>query len=338
MNNKRLYIFVFIFLMFFCVNIGGVKADWCSSDSKFSKAVSCEYKAGVTVREDVVLYFGKTTGGAYCSTVKSVKVGTWVWAWTDDNSGGASKKKVEFDFVDADKMQSSIFENNKCPRLKIVNEYKISTGKTEKVIISNKKLSGIPVLGDIFDETACGLNQILPGTFGSECWMADGVYKEITKDEMTATTITTSNERTGNFNLIESIRRYFRNNNNGKTEFRKGEITCTELLGDDLINMINNFSLLICVLAIVLIIVFTSSDFIKAITSSDDDILKKATGRLKVRLISVVILLLLPALVNFTLGFINDKLYLYIVDDRGNIVEDKDVSIKVGKPSDCSRS
>ena len=98
MKKNRLYMILFVFVMFFCVNVDGVKAGWCPSDSKFSKAASCEYKAGVTTREDVVIYFGKTTGGNYCSTVKSVKVGTWVWAWKDDNSGGASKKKFEFDF------------------------------------------------------------------------------------------------------------------------------------------------------------------------------------------------------------------------------------------------
>ena len=333
MKKNRLYMILFVFVMFFCVNIGGVKAGWCPSDSKFSRAVSCEYKAGVTSREDIAIYFGKTTGGKYCSTVKSVKIGTWVWAWKDDNSGAASKKKFEFDFKDANKMQSSIFESNKCPRLKIVNEYKISSGKTEKVIISNKKLSGIPVLGEILDETACGVNQMV--SLGSECWMADGVFSEISNDEMTSTTIETNNERAGNVNLIESIRKYF-SHNKGKTEFSKGEVTCTELLGDELISIIGTSSLLICVFAIVLIVVLSSSDFVKAIASSDEDILKKSASRLKIRLISVVLLLLMPILVNFVLSFINDHLYLYIIDEKGNIVEDKDVSIKVGKPSDCS--
>lgn len=334
MRKNRLYILMFVSVMLFCVNVDGVKADWCTSDSKFSKAVACKYKAGVTVREDVVVYFGKTTKGKYCSTLKSVRVGTWVWAWKDDNNGAATKKKFDFDFDDAIKLQSSIFENNKCPRLKVVNEYDFSTGKTKKVVISNKKLSGIPGVGDLFDEVACGLNQL--ASYESECWMADGEFSEITNDEMISTTISTNNERAGNVKLIESIRRYFEHNNNGKTEFSKGETTCTELLGKDLISMISSIFLLICVLAIVLIVVLSSSDFIKAIASSDDDILNKSASKLKVRLISVVILLLLPILVNFTLSFINDNLYLYIIDDQGNVVEDKNVSIKVGKPSDCS--
>ena len=307
MRKNKLLIFLFVFIMFFCVNVSGAKAEWCPSDSKFSKAVSCKYKAGVTVREDAVIYFGKTTGGNYCSTVKSIKTGTWVWAWKDDNSGAASKKKFEFDFKDANKMQSSIFENNKCPRLKIVNEYDIKSGKTEKVIISNKKLGGIPVLGDIFNEAACGVNQIV--SLGSECWMADGDFSEITNDEMTATTISTNSERAGNSELIGSIRKYFEHNNNGKTEFSSDEITCTELLGDELISMIGSISLFICVSAIVLIVLFSSSDFVKAIASNDDDILKKATSRLKIRLISVVLLLLLPLLVNFTLSFISWKTF-----------------------------
>lgn len=334
MKKNRLYMILFVFVMFFCVNIGGVKAGWCPSDSKFSSAASCEYKAGVTSREDIVIYFGKTTGGKYCSTVKSVKIGTWAWSWKDDNNGVASRKKLEFDFEDANKMQSSIFENNKCPRLKIVNEYKISSGKTEKVIISNKKLSGIPVLGEILDETACGVNQIV--SLGSECWMADGIFSKISNDEMSATTIEANDERGGNFALIGSILAAARKWGTEDTGVSSdGSISCEALLGPDNVKIISDVLLVISVIGVILVIVLGMSDFVKAIASSDDDALAQAFKRIKHRILSVIILLLLPVLVDFILGLVNDNLHFEKIDHKGD--SKGEISIKVGKASDCGQ-
>ncbi|MBR2708430.1 MAG: hypothetical protein IKE90_03230 [Bacilli bacterium] len=333
MRYKKLNIIAFVFIMFFCFNIGDVRAGWCPSDSKFSSATSCEYKAGVTSREDVVIYFGKTTGGKYCSTVKSVKIGTWAWSWKDDNNGGASRKKFEFDFEDANKMQSSIFENNKCPRLKIVNEYKISSGKTEKVIISNKKLSGIPVLGEILDETACGVNQMV--SLGSECWMADGIFSKISNDEMSATTIEANDERASNVSLVESIFAAARKWGTEDTGVSSdGSISCEALLGPDNIKIISDVLLVISVIGVILVIVLGMSDFVKAVASSDDDVLAKAWKKFKYRIISVVILLLLPVLVDFILSFVNDNLRFKKIDINGN--PNGEVTIEVGKASDCN--
>ena len=82
-----------------------------------------------------------------------------------------------------------------------------------------------------------------------------------------------------------------------------------------------------------MVVVFGIMEFIKAISSSDDDALAKAFKRLKVRIISIIILLILPVFVNLLLGLINDNVHFKIVNGEGTVTED--VSIQIGKASDC---
>lgn len=114
-----------------------------------------------------------------------------------------------------------------------------------------------------------------------------------------------------------------------------GNTSCKALLGTDNVKLISDILLFISVLGVVLVIVFEVTDFIKAIASSDDDALAQAFKRLKNRIISIIVLLLLPVLVDFALGFINDNLHYEIIKSDGTIGED--VSIKVGKASDCGQ-
>lgn len=58
--------------------------------------------------------------------------------------------------------------------------------------------------------------------------------------------------------------------------------------------------------AIVLLIVLTIMDFVGAIASQDNDILKKATSKLLKRAIMCVIIFLLPTFIDFVLQFIHD--------------------------------
>ena len=118
--------------------------------------------------------------------------------------------------------------------------------------------------------------------------------------------------------------------------YQYGEITCTELLGDQNVELIRNIMFVFSAFAIVLVIILGITDFIKAIASSDDDAIMKAVKKLKIRIISVVILLLIPVLVNFILNFVNGNLRFEIIDSEGNAT-DKEVSIKVGNVSDCGQ-
>jgi len=48
-------------------------------------------------------------------------------------------------------------------------------------------------------------------------------------------------------------------------------------------------------------------DFVGAVTSSDDDSLKKATSKLITRLILCVLIFLLPMLIKFILKYLNNR-------------------------------
>lgn len=113
-----------------------------------------------------------------------------------------------------------------------------------------------------------------------------------------------------------------------------GSVECEALLGPKNVKLLGNIFRFIMVLGVILVIVLGTTDFIKAIASSDDDALKQAINKIKYRIISVVVLLLLSVLINFVLGIINDNLHFEIKKSEN---EKKDVSIKIGKASDCGQ-
>ncbi len=88
-----------------------------------------------------------------------------------------------------------------------------------------------------------------------------------------------------------------KNNNNYDQDIEK----CNSVLGDPtnpntvayLLFKILNY---IRILGPLLVIVLSGIDFTRAIINSDDDTMKKATGRLKTRLIMVALLFLIPTI------------------------------------------
>lgn len=110
-------------------------------------------------------------------------------------------------------------------------------------------------------------------------------------------------------------------------------IDCTSLLGDDNIKLITDVLLVISAVGIVMVVVYSIADFTKSVASNDDDGLAKSGKHLKNRIISVIALLLLPALVNFLLGFVNDNLHYEKIKKNGD--SNGSVSIKVGNAADC---
>lgn len=112
-----------------------------------------------------------------------------------------------------------------------------------------------------------------------------------------------------------------------------GSIECTTLLGKDNVSLITNILLVIAAVGVVMVVIYSITDFTKAVAASDDDGLAKSGKHLKNRIISVIALLLLPALINFLLGFINDNLHYEKIKNNGD--SNGTISIKVGNVSDC---
>ena len=59
--------------------------------------------------------------------------------------------------------------------------------------------------------------------------------------------------------------------------------------------------------AIILLIVLTIMDFVNAVASQDNDILKKSFNKAVTRMILCVILFLIPTIIDFTLEFIDQS-------------------------------
>lgn len=81
------------------------------------------------------------------------------------------------------------------------------------------------------------------------------------------------------------------------------EFSCGTL--GELADMISTAYFIIEIVAIIILVVFTALDYAKVIISGEHDEMKKTNKRLVTRLIITVVILLLPALVNFTLEIFN---------------------------------
>lgn len=99
------------------------------------------------------------------------------------------------------------------------------------------------------------------------------------------------------------------------------DINC-DLISKTLMNDLKNFFLLIQVFGIVLLIIMSIIEFIRAITKSDNDGLKQATKNTYKRIIIVVLLLLLPVLVVWVLNIVNAN--AYVTDKNGKHVIGED--------------
>lgn len=96
------------------------------------------------------------------------------------------------------------------------------------------------------------------------------------------------------------------------------ESTTCDIFGTNTIKFVYNLFLAIQIIGIVLLIVLTSVDFVKAVIAADEDGLKKAFKSLYRRIIVVVLLLMLPTLVTWILNMINANQYQY--DEHKNFV------------------
>ena len=78
-------------------------------------------------------------------------------------------------------------------------------------------------------------------------------------------------------------------------------VTCENLLGNNLINMLSDIYFFIEVAVIIIVVILSMVDFFKATANSDADALKKCWGKIVKRIIVVIVLVLLPIIIGFTL-------------------------------------
>lgn len=371
MNNKYLRLVLFVFVMFFCVNISGVKAD------NFMFAAFSSNASEVSGNIKNIGYNGALkTGTPIQCTINVIDddAGSFSCTYNAQNNIGAkftfavpvdekTQKQIGISFSnsrgDNNALRITKFNSDcedisdgnsgtrvKCTIKKVVFKWE-SHDKCETPSRTGgpKGLTGIVACtggSSIFcdkykDMKDDEIKDACPGAYEDD---NDLTGKDILKKCETLDTAAfdkwckngkVEGESSENKESVKSILDY-------KWETKDygisgdGEIECTTLLGDN-VQLISGIFLVISVIGVVLVIALGISDFVKAVASNDDDANMQAFKRLKNRIISVVILLLLPVLINLVLGFINDNVYYQKVDINGETGEQ--VSIKIGKVSDC---
>ena len=86
-----------------------------------------------------------------------------------------------------------------------------------------------------------------------------------------------------------------------------------------LISFLNKLFWIISILGIILLVIMTMVEFIKALTGSDDSGLIKGFKHTLVRIVAVIILLLLPTIITFILTLVN-RYSDYKIGDDGNVI------------------
>lgn len=96
------------------------------------------------------------------------------------------------------------------------------------------------------------------------------------------------------------------NNNNSEIEIDFDEVlSCDVLLGDDFLKLLSDGFLLLKIGAVILTIILSMIDYLKAATVADDDGRKKANKNIKTRIIVLVLILVLPTIIEFILTNFN---------------------------------
>ncbi len=91
-----------------------------------------------------------------------------------------------------------------------------------------------------------------------------------------------------------------------------------DLIPSEILDFLKNFLFIIQIIGILLLIIMSFVEFIRALTGSDDEGLMKAVKNTGKRIIVVVILLLLPVIIVGILNMINNEGYQK--DENGNLI------------------
>lgn len=323
MRKNKLLIFMFVFVMFFVVNIGGVLAEnkMCDKDVEVSKAYVCDYSGSESgIKGDVSTKFSfilvQDKNNHYCSIIDNAsftfgdKIA--IFGFLDD-SFSAENANIR-SFVSFDLNYNSALKkmkNNECP---ILNA-KISANFTKWGWGS---YTGIK-------------RYLVSDSHGFVCSFSSNVacindmhgvgVRELSAEEAT--------ERIDNALLTaDEIKEYIKkwaNKTKGFDQDIEGSNNgCRTLLSPGFIDILSDSVLFTSIAGVILVVALTLFDFTKAIASNEDDALLKSFKRLKIRIISVILLLLLPVIVNTIINYAND--YLYI---------DENNKVQFGNVSDC---
>ncbi|MBR3199279.1 MAG: hypothetical protein IKG27_04620 [Bacilli bacterium] len=315
MKKRYGLLFLLCLLMFFCVNIDGVEAEniKCSSDiSNVEKAYAANYSgSGSSTGQDWSTSFTfvivKYDGDKYCSMVSNPR-----FVYNDPT------KIIDYSFTaSAANIRDVVFFN-----INYENVYNSTSGKSPNLslcveadwgMVHYKGLKQFQVR----DSNSCPLSYLNIVNMPGSDWVELDAKK---LEEILKNTTLTSEQ------VIEAIQNWA---NKGYIYDQPisdpEEKTCREVLTPELAGILKNFFFILSIIGVILVIATGMTDFLGSITSGEDDSLLKAFKKIKNRIISVVLLLLLPFIVGILIDFANTHL----------IYDEKSEKIKVGNVSEC---
>ena len=97
------------------------------------------------------------------------------------------------------------------------------------------------------------------------------------------------------------------NNNNMALLANEAEVKCDSLFSNEIKADLENILKIMRIAAPLVVILFTTFEFISAMVSNDKEALNKAASKLVKRLVLVVLLFFLPMILNLLLSFIDAK-------------------------------
>ncbi len=329
MKKSYKWLFLVFLLMFFCVNIDGVKAATTNCPDNiqeiYTDAYSCDYLAETKVSQFMVLKEGNYSFGFnvktlqynnnnYCYIVTNQRLtfkdkGVDSLLVSDDSFdyGDAYFRLIEQSLPDD---ASSIFakmKNGTCPTLHA------QVPVFNKQIV-NCEISSHKIIGVSYHSSSGISNLVFNNMQGSNLQPVNRNDIEKGIDDATLTN--------------EEVRQRIINAANKEEILNiilgEGNASCVGVLSDEVADFLKKLFLILCVVGIILCIVFTVFDFINSISSNEDDSLSKHFKKLKNRIILIIVLLLLPVLINWFIDFTNKNLYY-----------DENSKITFGKVSDC---
>lgn len=140
--------------------------------------------------------------------------------------------------------------------------------------------------------------------------VATGNYDYEVTIQFTGTDADSDLSNLSNKEIAKKIYEYYKNMKSTKNDLLY-ELNCSSIFGSNLQikafnTFINNIFFSIIIFSIIILIILSMIDFIRGIISNDEDYLKKAFKNTKNRLISIVILILLPLILNTIINFIDN--------------------------------
>lgn len=311
---KTLFIsFVLVFSMAF-INMIEVKAterEYCDLDKDYIKAISCDYSVESLGSFKSTIAFAKSTDGGVCAEVKNVSINaegpiSQFFQISEREQRGV----LAFD-VEDNTIEKSL-SSNSCPQLKLVNDFDYFKGTTTKITFSDKITPGL-------DDVRCFVSGNLNTTVnGSQCWLVDGKnYKAISVDTFRGI-VDSSNSIRDSVEDINPDKIKYWGDNFSDNEFKPNYSGNCDLIPDTIKDIIKNLFFIIQIIGIILLVVLSMVEFIKALTGENEDGIKQALKNTFKRIILVVILLILPSLIIWILNIVNDN--RYVKDNNGNYV------------------